>query len=152
MSFDTKGFMNAQFQPRTAELELNSLSAFFTDKPLWTVRGATASEVALMMEAANKQKNLDGIIKAIASNHDKVKELREAIGIQSDTPADIIKRLEQLVMCSVEPVIDLSVAVKLAEAFPIEFYQLTNKITELTGLGMDVKKSKGSGSKKASEP
>jgi hypothetical protein len=34
-------------------------------------------------------------------------------------------------------VVDLSAAVKLAEAFPIEFFTVTNTITELTGQGAE---------------
>jgi hypothetical protein len=43
-------------------------------------------------------------------------------------------------MASVNPTIDKPLAVKLAEQYPIEFYTLTNKITELTGLGANLKK------------
>ena len=151
MAFKSKDFLKAEFQPRTAEVAVQSLAEWFDDKPLWTVRGATASEVAKMLEASDKHKNIDSIIKAISASQDKVNELKKAIGIANDTPADIIKRLEQLVMCSVDPVVDLPVAVKLAETYPIEFYILTNKITELTGLGMDGKKSKASGKIQKSE-
>jgi len=149
--FKAKDFAKAQFQPRTAELSLPALADYFENDPVWTVRGATASEVAKMLEAGTRQNNIDTIIKAIAANSDKVNEIRQAVGITNDTPADIVKRLEQLVMCSVDPVIDLPIAVKLADAFPVEFYMLTNKITELTGQGMDVKKSKPSGKTKPSE-
>jgi hypothetical protein len=149
--FNAKDFAKAQFAPRTAELSLPALADYFDGDPVWTVRGATASEIAKMLEAGAKQNNIDNIIKAIAANKDKVNEIREAVGIVSDTPADIVKRLEQLVMCSVEPVIELPIAVKLADAFPVEFYMLTNKITELTGQGMDVKKSKASGKTLKSE-
>jgi hypothetical protein len=97
------------------------------------------------MDAGSKHKNMDAIIKAIAANQNQVNELKKAIGVETDTPAAIINRLEQLVQCSVDPVITLDVAVKLAEARPIEFYQLTNEILRLTGLGMDVKKPKASG-------
>lgn len=149
--FNAKDFLKAQFQPRTAELSLPALADFFDGDPVWMVRGATASEIAKMLEAGAKQNNIDNIIKAIAENQDKINEIKKAVGISNDTPADIIKRLEQLVMCSVDPVIDLSTAVKLADALPVEFYMLTNKITELTGQGMDVKKSKASGKAQKSE-
>jgi hypothetical protein len=103
------------------------------------------------MEASTKHKNMGAIIKAIASNKDQINELKKAIGVENDTPGEIIKRLEQLVQCSIDPVITLDVAVKLAEARPIEFYQLTNEILRLTGLGMDVKKPKASGTTMRSE-
>jgi len=150
MTFDNSAFMKAQFQPRMAELSLTSLQGFFGEsKPLWTVRGQTASELAKAIAATSKQKNLDSIISAIGSNKAQIEDIKAAIGLGSDTPDDIIKRLEMLQVCSVSPEIDLPVAIKLAENFPIEFFILTNKITELTGLGADVKKPKASGKIKA---
>lgn len=152
MAFDSRAFMKAEFQPRTAEITLASLQSYFGDDvPVWKVRGQSASEVARAMEAGAKTKNIEAIIKAIGSSQAQIDELKAAIGIGSDVPGDIVKRLEMLHVCSVSPEIDMSVAIKLAENFPIEFYMLTNKITELTGLGADVKKPQGSGKIKASK-
>ena len=153
MSFDSAKFMAAQFEPRTAKIAVPGLADWFEpgEKPVWTVRGQTASEVAYAMDAGAKHKNIDAIIQAIAANADQVSELKRAIGIEKDTPVEIIKRLEQLVQCSVEPVITLDVAVKIGEARPIELYQLTNEILRLTGLGMDLKKPSASGATEPSE-
>lgn len=148
MSFDTKKFMAAQFEPRTAEVHVPGLGAWFEDPGegyVWTVRGQTANEIAQAMDAGTKHKNLDAIIKAIAANKSQIDELKKAIGVETDTHGEIIKRLEQLVQCSIKPVITLDVAVKLGQTRPIEFYQLTNEILRLTGLGMDVKKPRPSG-------
>lgn len=153
MAFDSRKFMATQFEPRTSRVDVPGLADWFDDgePAVWTVRGQTASEVANSIEAISKHKNIDAIIKAIAANQDKVSELKKAIGIDKDTPGEIIKRLEQLVQCSVDPVITLDVAVKLGETRPIELYLLTNEILRLTGLGMDVKKPKASGEMIASE-
>jgi len=147
MAFNSTKFMKQEFQPRTEAVEVPALSAWFDKsddgEPVscaWKVRGLTASELAKIFEASNKAKNFDSIVQAIASSKAKIDELKEVLGIGNDVPADVMKRLEQLTLGSVEPEIDTSVAVKLAEKFPIEFYMLTNKITVLTGLGMDVKK------------
>lgn len=150
MSFNQQAFMKAQYQPRTADVDVPGLAAYFEgeENPVWTVKGQTASEVAKAIEAATKNKNISSVLEAIGSSKIKVDELKEAIGISDDTPRDIVKRLEQLAQCSVSPEIDLSCAVKLAESHPIEFYILTNKIVELTGLGMDLKKPKTSGETK----
>lgn len=148
MAFDTREFIRTKFEPRTAAVRVPSLAPWFgeNDEPLWTVRGQTASEIARVQDETSRQKNLDAIVQALSSNQDKIAELREAIGVDTvDVPVEIARRLTQLVTCSVEPVIDRPLAVKLAETFPIEFYQITNKIVELTGLGMDVKKPLPSG-------
>ena len=147
MPFDTARFMAAQFEPRTEEISVPGLVDFFEpdEKPIWKIRGQTASEIACAMDAGAKHKNIDAIIQAIAANADQVGELKRAIGITKDTPGEIIKRLEQLVQCSIDPVITLDVAVKIGETRPIELYQITNEILRLTGLGMDLKKQSASG-------
>lgn len=146
MAFDKAAFMRQTFEPRIATIDLPALKLWFDGKNTeWKVRGQTASEMARSFDSANKAKNLESIINAISHSENQVKELKKAIGISDDVPDDIIKRLEQLVSCSVEPVCDMPLAVKLAETFPIEFYQITNKIVELTGQGMNVPKQKSSG-------
>lgn len=140
MSFDTQKFMQARFEPRTDSVPVQGLADWFDGDPVWIVRGQTASEIARVNAASEKYRAVDSIVKAIAENADKVSAIKKAIGVSTDTPVDIIKRLEQLTICSVDPVVTLDVAVKLAETRPVEFYILTNKIIELTALGMDVKK------------
>lgn len=147
MGFDSKKFMAAQFEPRKAHIDVPGLADFYDDgeELIWTVRGQTANEMARSIEAGNKHAKIDSIVKAISANSDQVNELRRAIGISNETHGDIVKRLEMLVQCSIDPIITLDIAVKLAETRPIELYTLTNKILELTGQGMDIKKSKASG-------
>jgi hypothetical protein len=152
MGFNSTKFAKQKFQSREADVEVPALGAWF-DVPeveegeaevkplyLWRVRGLEGHEFAKMMASAQSQANLSAIIEAIGNNSGKVKELKDAIGIGEETPADLQKRLQQLVMGSVDPIIDEAIAAKLAKTFPIEFYMITNKITELTGLGLDVKK------------
>lgn len=155
MEFDSKAFMRQQFQPRQEAVEVESLSRWFNkkddEKCTWTVRGLTASELSKTLEASSRVKSIETIIKSISNSQETINELKGVIGIGTETPADIVKRLDQLVICSVDPVIELNVAVKLAETFPIEFYLITNKIVMLTGLGMDIKKPVDSGKIQLSE-
>jgi len=140
--FDEKAFMRAKFQPRIDEVHVPGLKAFFDndDAWIWRVRNLTGDELAKSMEASARQKGIDTIIKALANQSAQIDEIRASLGIGDDVSVELAKRLEQLVIASVQPVIDKPVAVKLAENYPIEFYQLTNKIIELTGLGADLKK------------
>lgn len=140
-SFDATAFMKEKFVPRTAQIKVDVLQKYFgANDPFWVVRGQTANEVALGYEITKKRQNLEAVVKAIGNNADAVEKIKSAIGVSDETPDDIMKRLEQLKTCSIDPVIDLPVAVRLAETFPVEFYLITNKIIELTGLGMDIKK------------
>lgn len=142
MPFDVDRFDRAELKPRTEVVEVEALAAFFGDgEPAqWTVRGLSATEFHRAMEAGKRQSSVEAIVKAIASGGDQAQAVRKALGLSADTPGEIAKRLEMLVMGSVSPKVELPTAVKLAEAFPIEFLSLTNRITELTGKGADLVK------------
>lgn len=142
MPFNAEKFEAAKFEARKRRVSVPALAVFFDDNesPEWEVRGLTASELHRAMEASRKQGTIESIVKAIAATGDQSAAIRKALGLSGDTPGEIAKRLEMLVMGSVNPVVTLPQAVKLAEAFPIEFLQLTNEITELTGQGYELVK------------
>jgi len=150
--FNQKAFLKAEYQQRIADVPVPGLAHFFEEgeEPVWKVRGQTANEVSRAMEASTRTQNISKVIEAIGNSRAQVDDLKEAIGISEDTPQDIIKRLEQLVTCTIsDEAIELPAAVKLAENHPVEFYLITNKIVELTGLGMDIKKPNASGKVKS---
>lgn len=140
--FDDKAFMRAKFAPRTAQIPVPGLQPFFKDDapPVWIVRNLTGDELAKSMEAVSNKKGIDTIIQALSTQSAQIEEIRTSLGIGDDVATELVKRLEQLVIASVEPVIDKPLAVKLSENYPVEFYQLTNEIIKLTGLGADLKK------------
>lgn len=141
--FDAARFERAKLEPRKSAVSVPALAPFFDDEeqPVWHVRGLTAVELHRALDAGKRQGSIESIVKAIAQNADQAVAVRRALGLGSDTPGEIAKRLEMLVMGSVMPTIDLPTAVKLAECFPIEFLSLSNEITELTGRGFDVPKA-----------
>jgi hypothetical protein len=138
MTFDAARFEQARLEPRRSAVPVPGLARFFapgTDA-VWTVRGLSSSELHHATEAGKRRTTVDNILRAISEGGDQVKHLREAIGMPTDVvPGEIVKRQEMLKMASVDPVIDLVVACKLSEQFPVEFLQLTNEITLLTGQG-----------------
>ena len=142
MAFNADRFDATKFEPRTAEVRVEALAQFFDEgeEPVWKVRGMSASELYKTAEARNRQESTVAIVKAIANNVDQVTAVRKALGLTAETPGEIVKRLEMLVLASVAPKIELPTAVRLAEHFPVEFMLLTNQITELTGRGADVVK------------
>ena len=91
----------------------------------------------------------------MAGDGDKAKAIRDAMGLSDEQiPADISRRIEMLTYGSVEPALgpDLrEVAVKVAESYPTLFYELTNRILELTGSGAELGKRKRSTRTQASE-
>jgi len=155
MAFDEKKFMKTNFQPRTQEVPVPDLKDYFSpdEKPIFTVRGLTGPELAHTQEAAAKQQNISALIDGLLSGHtgEKVEAIRKAMGITDDVPSDIAKRLEMLTIASISPKVTLEVAVKLCDTYPIEFYEITNTITKLTGKGQVPGKPKPSGETKVSK-
>ena len=67
-----------------------------------------------------------------------------------EDPADY-EKLQMLVIASVSPECDMQTAMQLAKAFPVVFFDLTNRIPRLTGLGHIPGKRPPSGGSQASE-
>lgn len=138
--FDAKRFLKTKFTPRVEEVAVPDLQAFFPDgeRPVWKVRGLTGAELGRANEAAARNKNIAAVLEALAgeSAKEKADAVKELLGVGGTTPEDIAKRLEHLALGSVEPKCTADLAVRLSEAYPIEFFQITNRIMHLTGQGM----------------
>lgn len=147
MGFKADQFITAEFQHRTDAVRVPGLAEWFDGDPVWTVRGLTAHEFATCQEAAEKDQSVAALAEALAAGtkNEQVKELRDALGLSDTTPGEISKRIRMLMLGSVDPVCDRELSVKLSERYPIEFYQLTNEITQLTGKGQIVGKPDASG-------
>lgn len=147
--------LGAKLVRRTETILLPDLKGFFPEgqEPSFTVQGLTGEELARTMDAAKKYLKLDALIDAIASPNakEKVEAIKESLGITAKVPEEIAKRLEQLVLGSVNPKFTPEAALKFCECFPIEFYQLTTAIIRLTGRGHEPGKSEPSGTTKKSE-
>ena len=156
MSFDSKKFMKMKFIPRTESVSVPDLQVFFPEgaEAVWTVRGLTGQELGRASEAAERNRNISAILEGLTSEaaKDKAEAIKEILGIGGATPQDIAKRLEHLTAGSVDPKCTLDLAVRLCETYPIEFYQLTNKIMELTGRGQMPGKQQPSGETGKSAP
>ena len=149
MSFDVNKFQNAKFTQRTEDVKLEALKDFFDkkDQPVFKVRNLTGEELGRVNQAVQKHKNtaavLDGLLSNIAK--EQIEALKQTLGSTDKTPDDIARRLEMLTLGCIEPKLDMQLCVKLCKYFPIEFYDLTNTITRLTGLGSELGKLKPSG-------
>jgi hypothetical protein len=143
--FQSDAFRATEYKARTDSVVVESLADFFPDgEPRFTVRGLTAVELQRCYDAQNRQKSVDSVVKALAASRDQVNEIRKALGLTDDVPGETAKRIEMLVIGSVTPSLTHADVVKLAEICPVEFMDLTNKITVLTGLGFDRVKPKPS--------
>ncbi|MDF1577674.1 MAG: hypothetical protein P1P81_04420 [Desulfobulbales bacterium] len=155
MEFDRKKFEQARFEPRTEEVPVPDLAGFFSglakkEVPGWKVRGLTGPELGQCNEAAENNRKIGAILEGLVGQSSKeIKAaIKELTGNGEAVPQDIAKRLSMLVIGSVDPAVDRPLAVRLCEYYPIEFFQLTNKITTLTGQGHMPGKPPGSGKAK----
>jgi hypothetical protein len=149
MAFDIQQFQGANFKDRIEEIKVDELKSFFgkKDPPIWKVRGLTGEELAFARDAEERVRNIEALVEGLVAKNAKakVKAIKDELGLSDDkAPMDYIRRLEMLTYGSVDPKIDKPTCVKLAANFPTTFYQLTNKILELTGLGR-LGESNGSG-------
>lgn len=140
MAFDVQKFQGTKFKDRVEEVPVEDLRGFFDskEKPIWKVRGLTGEELAFARDAEERARNINALVEGLAGKAAKAKAkvIMTELGLTDEkAPADFIRRLEILKYGSVEPTIDKPTSVKLAADFPTTFYQLTNKILELTGLG-----------------
>ncbi len=150
---DIQKFLNAALTPRTEEVPVPELADWFAEgePAAWIVRGLTAAEMGRAREAAERGlDNVRALVTALSGDgSDKVSAIRKAFGLaDDDVPADVSRRIEMLAAGSVAPALgadNRDVAVKLAEAFPTTFFNLTNKIIVLTGQGAEMGKPKRSG-------
>lgn len=136
--FDSKKFLQTQFIPREETVPVPDMKDFFPEgeKPEWKVRGLTGVELARANEAVARNKDIAAILEGLISqnNQAKIDSVKQLIGIDGKVPNDIAKRVEIFIMGSIEKV-DTEIAVKVCTTFPVEFFQITNKITVLTGQG-----------------
>jgi hypothetical protein len=155
MGFDAKRFQKARFTARIEDVPVPDMKDWFgpDDPAMWKVRGLEGSELGYVNETAARNKNIAAILEGIVSPNEseKVQGIKDLLGMAGQTPEDIARRLEMLVIGSVDPPCDMDLAVKLCKVFPIEFFQLTNKITQLTGQGQVPGKKKLSGEIQPSE-
>lgn len=157
--FDVNGFMRAELKHRTEAVPVPAMKSFFPEDatPEIVVRGMSATEIAKANEAEARNSMLSAMAKAMVKpgkgSKEQVDQIRAAIGLAGEVPGELAKRIEMLTMCSVSPELPQNAVVKLAEKFPVEFYALTNKITELSGQGAEVVsgKSPPSGKNQKSE-
>ena len=157
MAFNLNKAQHRKTEFRTADVPIDdiykAMPEAFTlkegEKPVWTVRMLTHDEIAHCKEAAANAKNWPEIIKKLNGNNDKTGAVLSLMGLGDAAPAETAQQVEQLIIASVNPKCDRAQAHWLGKNFPIVFFQLNQKIMELTGLGAQVGKPKASTKKPA---
>lgn len=140
MTFDIAKFEQRQFRDRTSDISVPELKDFFgeDEKPSWSVRCLSGEELASANEAVENNRNVEGMITALAAGagKEKIEGIKEAMGLPcGKAPNELVRRFAMLCAGSVSPECPQNIAVKLAHNFPTTFYKLTNEIIRLTGAG-----------------
>lgn len=153
--FDATRFNATPATLRTADYEIKALAGFFEEDqpPIFRVRQLTGEELAACQEAAKVNRDTAELITGLMADDpkEKVEAVLTAMGrSQTKVPDEHAKRLEMLVLGSVEPKLDRSTVINLATRFPVDFMILTNMISGLSGQGAILGESSGSGATPAS--
>lgn len=140
MGFNKEKFLSSNLVAREMEVDVPDLKDWFDDgeKPVWKIKGLSGYELGRAEEAAQKNLKIRDIIEGILSQSSKkrVDAVKELAGVAEDrVPQDIAKRMEMLILGSIDPQCDYQLAGRICKDFPIEFYDITNKISQLTGQG-----------------
>mgnify|MGYP000072966979 CR=1 FL=1 len=151
MGFDLEALKKAELEARTSEVRADSLKDWFAegDEPVFTVRGLYGQEMAQVREAVDKHKNVQDLVQAIATadqgTQERIQAIREAAGVTTGMPTELVRRIEALKRGSVDPEIDEEGAKKIAKGYSIDFFKITDEIMRLTGQGaQEVKKNNSS--------
>lgn len=144
--FDTTKFNNARFETRTKSIEVPLLKDFFQDGEdvVWNIRALSSEDLAIANLAKEKNQNIGQILVAMMGGvaKDKAEAVKEMVGINDNLPDDIVKRIEILLLGSVD--LDATdpqsreTVIKLSQFYPGTFMRLTNAIYELSGEGPQV--------------
>lgn len=140
MGFNTGQFMAEKYTPRIKKVAVPDLKNFFEkdEKPVWQVRGLTGVEIAKAQEVAAKRSVSAAILEGLLTmRENEVKDaITKLVGKSDDIPEEMAKKIEHLVIASVEPVCTEDMAVKISKVAPTTFFTLANAIWTLSGQGM----------------
>lgn len=155
MGFNSERFIEAGWQRRTGSVKVPDLADWFDkdEEPVWQIQSLEGSEIARAREGERRNKTIKSVIDGLVSKNDskKAEAIRQIVGVSEDMPDDIAYRTEILKYGSVSPAVDYPLAASLQRSKPIVFYEVTNEIIRLTGLGHEPGKVKASGKTKKSE-
>jgi len=108
----------------------------------FTVRMATAEDLAFVAEANDRRANLQALVETLATSEtsEKAEVLRAAAGLDGQPTATFIRQVEFVLRCTADPKLDRELVLWLSRTFPLFFSALFQKIMELTGEGAQLGK------------
>ena len=147
--FDAAKFQRQDFYTRVEEVQIDVMAPFFPEGelPIFKIKCLSADEVARTNDAIKTAKMAESMLDALSTMNkpDMVKSFKDQLGYGNDVNADVQRRIELIIYGTIEPALPRELIVKMAENLPTAFYKLSNRITEITGLGNELGKQPPSG-------
>ncbi len=159
MKFDNRKLNAAQSKRRVKSIPVRNeaLKAFFVSEdgddsqeaePTIEVQNLTGLEMACVHHEVDAYQSKEHITNALFSNlaKDKIEAIQDIAGVikqdaagDSEPPRDFLRRVFLVHKgCCNPKFADQREVLKFAELFPTVFYDISNQILLLTGLGMDL--------------
>jgi hypothetical protein len=136
---DINRFMNSRFEDRTEDVDVPELKEFFDEdkKPVWKIRALSGVEYGKIQELLEADEAIVEMLRKITSKDSEsvADGILNYLGRNEEVSKDTKRRYHILIKGSVDPEIDITFAVRLAENYCMTFYNLTNRIVNLTGKG-----------------
>lgn len=158
MGFEPDRFLATQWQRREFDVAVPTLKEFFAkdEKPIWKICSLEGKELAQAKHAKERNLRLRAGIDSIAEilsikDKKKLKNKFDDILGNIEAESDTVWRTELLILASIEPQVDYPLAAMLFKARPTEYYNITNEIIRLSGLGHEPGKQRPSGETRKSK-
>ncbi len=151
MPFDLRRFNREDLKPRTEEIKVPEMKAWFDeeDAPVFTSRALTGEEFYRVREAVQRRADFQAIAAGLLSGGGEA--IAEAIeAFYGAVPDEFARRVEVLVFGCVKPALDRQAAVKLLTHYPVSAHAVSEAILRATGEGSIPGESNGSGGTPAS--
>ena len=154
MGIDVKALQKQKWEKRTKSISVPRLKDWTKngDDPTWTVASLGTkeiwkAEVAASEESRNAVEQLSTAL--VGSDIGEAAEAVKAlVGVSTEIPQELAKRIFLLTYASIDPVCDLTTAGIICDHFPTDFLAITQEILNISGLGSKKKESKNSGATK----
>lgn len=151
--FDESKYKKAALVPRTEDVNVPELAPFFKGKnTVWKVRGLTGLELHRVKDSAESRDIINAAINAFCgTKSEQAEAFKTAFALDDKTPEEYSKYIEIISIGSVEPAVSRETVVKMAAEFYATVKTLAEKILQLSALGHEPGKPKGSGKTGESE-
>ena len=154
MGLDVKKLQKQRFEKRTKIIPVPRLKDWVKNggDPTWTIESLGTKEIWRAEVAASEESRnaVTQLSEALAGSDigEAAEAVKALVGVSTDIPEHLAKRIFLLTYASIDPVCDLTTAGIICDHFPTDFLAITQEILNISGQGSKKKESKPSGATK----